>query len=198
MSGWIACDVESTGLDPHHHQVWEVALVTDDGQEFSWMVEDVRLRSADPDALAVGRFYERWDCAAASGSKEPALMVARKVAKITAGKHLVGVGVAFDASMLTSMLRGIGNRAPAWHYHLVDVSAMALGYLAGRTSGYAPERRAEHAVDLPWKSYDLSEACGVAPPTDDEKHTALGDARWAARWFRHMRGEVATPRRVAA
>lgn len=35
----------------------------------------------------------------------------------------------------------------------------------------------------PWRSDDLSRACGVEPPTPEERHTALGDARWVKRWY---------------
>ena len=33
-------------------------------------------------------------------------------------------------------------------------------------------------LSLPWKSDDLSAAIGITPP-DKDRHTALGDARWA-------------------
>lgn len=37
------------------------------------------------------------------------------------------------------------------------------------------------------RSDDLSRACGVEPPTPEERHTALGDARWVKRWYDHIR-----------
>ncbi|WP_072814308.1 hypothetical protein [Rhodococcus zopfii] len=40
----------------------------------------------------------------------------------------------------------------------------------------------------PYRSDDLSRACGVEPPTPEERHTALGDARWVKRWYDHITG----------
>lgn len=41
------------------------------------------------------------------------------------------------------------------------------------------------------RSDDLSRACGVEPPAEDERHTALGDARWVKRWYDHIVGGAA-------
>lgn len=42
---------------------------------------------------------------------------------------------------------------------------------------------------LPWRSDELSRLIGVEPPGEAERHTALGDARWAARaWDAVMGG----------
>lgn len=46
----------------------------------------------------------------------------------------------------------------------------------------APVRRRE-PDRRPWKSEDLSRRVGVEPPGEDERHTALGDARWAERIY---------------
>jgi hypothetical protein len=62
---------------------------------------------------------------------------------------------------------------PSWHYHLIDVEALAVGYLAGRGSADL-----FHPSALPWKSDDLSAALGITV-RDEDRHTALGDAKWA-------------------
>ena len=41
------------------------------------------------------------------------------------------------------------------------------------------------------RSDDLSRACGVEPPAPEERHTALGDARWVKRWYDHITGAAA-------
>lgn len=41
------------------------------------------------------------------------------------------------------------------------------------------------------RSDDLSRACGVEPPSEEERHTALGDARWVQRWYDHILGGAA-------
>ena len=106
--------------------------------------------------------------------------VAALVEEWTRGAHLVGAVPNFDADCLDKMLRR-HRLIPAWHYHLIDVEAMAVGWLShmDRYAGWS---------QAPWKSDALSRACGVEPPTDDERHTALGDARWAMRWYDAMTG----------
>jgi hypothetical protein len=68
---------------------------------------------------------------------------------------------------------------PSWHYHLIDVENLAVGYLAG--VGVAT--RQVGAPKPPWDSEELSRLVGVEPPSEEERHTALGDARWAMRLY---------------
>src|SRR5690606_15714544 len=104
----------------------------------------------------------------------------------------------FDTETLAAMLRR-HRLCPAWHYHLIDVEALAVGYLHGRAveldrsgeqfSGEpwdAPANEASRLrtyTGMPWRSDNLSAAIGVEPPTTDERHTAMGDARWAMRMY---------------
>ncbi len=93
--------------------------------------------------------------------------------------HVVGAVPNFDTEHISRLLRseiGAHTRDP-WHYHLIDVENLAVGYIAGRAS--RGDFDAGLAMPgLPWNSDDLSRAIGVEPPTD-ERHTAMGDARWA-------------------
>lgn len=199
MNRWVAVDVETTGLVPGVHHVWEVAAVEDTGREHVWLIDDVNVKSADPGALQVGRFYDRW-AMSVPRDRHAGHAVAAQLATLTAGAHLVAVNPAFDAAHLDKLLRA-HNRAPAWHYHLVDVGAMAYGWLHGNKAVYehwesvdpgVPDFERRLPLGLPWRSDELSRACGVQPPSEEERHTALGDARWAARWYRHLIGEVAS------
>jgi hypothetical protein len=182
-------DTETTGVHPGR-QVWEVAMIRREGgrqQECDFFV-DVDLSAADPFGLKVGGFYDRhpagrWLSNQGGGSivfprgrdsgqhvdRETAAYV---VARFTHGAHLVGAVPNFDAETLALLLREHGL-TPAWHYHLVDVEALAVGALAA--GGQPPT--------LPWKSDDLSKMLGVEPPSDDERHTAMGDAQWAMRLY---------------
>ncbi len=92
---------------------------------------------------------------------------------ITRGVHLVGAVPNFDADVLGTRMRANGI-CPAWHYHLVDVEALAAGYLASMAAGLANI----DPLQLPWNSDALSAALGIAV-SDEDRHTALGDARWA-------------------
>ncbi|MGH3304433.1 MAG: hypothetical protein ACRDOK_22680 [Streptosporangiaceae bacterium] len=92
--------------------------------------------------------------------------------RLTRGAHLAGAVVSFDAEVLGARMRAHGI-CPSWHYHLIDVEALAVGCLARRGAVVS-------SFGLPWKSDDLSAALGVQVSHED-RHTALGDARWALR-----------------
>lgn len=149
-------DTETTGLHPDKHQLWEVGLITPDDVEHVWQFPIVEIE-ADPFALNIGRYWER---------KCPTVMLDREwcleFQYLTAGYHLAGAVVSFDEERIRRVLEknGVLHR---WHYHLIDVEALAAGSVK-----YSP----------PWKSEDLCKAIGVNPD-DFEKHTAIGDARWA-------------------
>lgn len=182
-------DTETTGLDPDRHQLYEIAVITDDGTgqraEHTWWIAGVDLSTADPDALRISRYYQRTPTAA----WEHPDIVAREVAELTAGRHLVGAVPSFDAAFVNRFLRANGH-APSWHYHLVDVEALAAGYLAAGGIGAAILGPGDFDPRPPWKSDLLSQAVGVQPDRA-ARHTALGDARWAAAIYdavmRHIR-----------
>lgn len=200
----VFVDTETTGLDPDRHEVWEVATITrsPDGSQAErvWQLP-VDLSKADPAALRIGRFHERrWGPARdphslyanQEGEKqrdEAVLAKERYVvdpfdmerwaaffsALIPPGAHLVGAVVSFDEERLRRLLRRNGQ-CPMWHYHIIDVEALAVGWLRGRLD--ADDERLALARP-PWMSDDLSRhVVGVEPDAFD-KHTALGDARWA-------------------
>lgn len=198
----VFLDTETDGVHPGR-KVWEVAMIRRDekGERAISFFVDLDLSTADPFGLKVGGYYERhpfgrylagvdeepgdpWD---ASNAWHPEL-AAREVARWTHGAHVVGAVPNFDTETLAPVLRQHGLTS-AWHFHLVDVEAMAIGYLA------AVKALNPLAIDpefdptaLPWKSDELSRACGVEPPTEEERHTAMGDARWAMRWYDAITG----------
>lgn len=152
-------DTETTGLDPERHEIWEVGLIVHDQEHHWWLPVD--LGRADGRALAIGQFHDRYPDTNVTGFA-PLHAFAAEFAELTRGRHLVGAVVSFDEERLRKLLRA--NRAcPEWHYHLVDVEALVAGKL-----GIAP----------PWDSNALSAKAGVDPEQFD-RHTALGDARWA-------------------
>ena len=202
MTRLVALDTETTGLDPDTEDVFEVAIVDierpEDGQ-WVWRFEPRPevVAAMHPKALAVNRYHERiaepgWRWAPASSLEV--------IYNALDGAHIVGAVPDFDTRHLTSLYRRFGMEPPRWHYHLIDVEAMAVGWLVARagethrqSDGIARHvQRAQTmrdvATTLPWRSDDLSRACNVEPPSDDERHTALGDARWVARWYRKLTG----------
>jgi hypothetical protein len=191
-------DTETTGVHPGR-RVWEVGMIRRESghQAETQFFVDVDLSLADPFGLNVGGFYERHPygrylaghsaAAPRSGvSTVTQYEAARKVARWTHGAHIVGAVPNFDTEVLGKMLRAHGL-IQAWHYHLIDVEALAVGYLAGVGKQAANDGVIDPEIDLgriapPWKSHDLSAAIGVASAVKDE-HTALGDARWAMRVY---------------
>jgi hypothetical protein len=184
-------DTETTGVHPGR-RAWEVAIIRreSDGTEetFHAFIGDVNLSNADPMGLKIGGFYERHPAYAggvrrggqfSDGTSYSEWWVAEEVERLTRGAHIVGCVPNFDTEVFAEMLRRY-NLAPAWHYHLIDVEALAVGYLAGRADELNLPAR---YVELPWSSDDLSRACGVEPASEEERHTALGDARWAMRLY---------------
>lgn len=197
----VFLDTETDGVHPDR-KVWEVAMIRRDerGERETAFYVGIDLSTADPFGLRVGRFYERHPfgrtLAGHDGPSEdrPVLdptNAAVQVARMTHGAHLVGAVPNFDAEVLASLLRA-NHLTPAWHYHLIDVEALAVGYLSARLRDpRTPDVVSESLAVLiapPWRSDDLSRACGVEPPSEDERHTALGDVRWALRLYDAITG----------
>lgn len=180
-------DTETTGLDPDLHEIWEVGLILSEpgGGEYHWFLP-VDLGRADAFALKIGHFHDRHDDY--WKNLTPLAEFAACFADMTRGCHMVGAVPSFDDERLRKLLRANGA-CPEWHYHLIDVEALAVGFLASQARELAYSCAADfRPIGLPWKSDDLSRACGVEPPGDDERHTALGDARWAKRLYEAICG----------
>lgn len=191
-------DTETTSLR-HDRRPWDVAvIVRDPGQpdeEHQWFVdaEDLDLGNADLKSLQVGRFYERHP--AYRGPSEPTAglrvgrtmresAAMRRVETLTRGAVLIGAVPSFDADVLGQRLRAHGL-GPAWHYRPLCVETLALGWIAGlRAAGGGENGHAADLPTLPWpKSEELSLALGVEPAIGDQRHSAIGDARWARDLF---------------
>lgn len=168
----VFIDTETTSLDPFHGEIWEVGAITrsPDGRESEHRVLlDVSLDYADPMSLQIGGFHDRHPAGnnynRPSSGPETLLSLeafAVWIVRLTHGAHLVGAVPSFDEErMRLACVRS--EVVPSWHYHLVDVEAL----VAGR--GPFPP---------PWNSGELSKAVGV-DPAEFDRHTALGDARWA-------------------
>ena len=161
-------DTETTGLDPDQHEIWEVAIITwPEGNEHTWLLPVERLAWADAKALEIGGFHHRHPQGNGFLGMNGAILardrshLAGELAELTHGRHLAGMGPAFDAERLARLLRS-ENVAPSWDYHLVDLEALVAG-----SFGLPP----------PWRSTKLSRKLDVEPD-DFERHTALGDCRW--------------------
>ena len=214
MTPIVFIDTETTSLRPDR-RAWEVGMIRrdDDGERETQFYVEVSLEEADLASLRIGGFYVRhpmgraisgrgdWaepmlDGPVRPGSYLDEMNAAKVVAAWTHGAHLVGAVPAFDAEVLAQLLRE-NWLCPGWHYQPIDVETLAVGWLARQfdadaqsnavPSGTAAQmRRAE--FEPPWSSEELSNALGVELPSEADRHTALGDARWAARIYDRVMG----------
>ena len=207
MTGLAFTDTETITLDPGPDVIWEIGLITrDDGkadQEWQFQVKP-NMGRAHPEALKVSRFDERFRLGRgeqAAGWSPPALAVpdfpparltygavATTLRALLAGRHVVGAVPNFDTERLALFLRKQAAADPGdpgpyrdpWHYHLIDVENLAAGYLAAKRAGLAGlGLDADFDPAPPWDSDALTKALGLDPVPDDQRHTALGDCRWA-------------------
>jgi len=180
-------DIETTSLarpfSATPGEVWEVGLIVrgenDLGDPYeierTWMLP-VTLEHADPVSLDIGRFHDRHPQGdrylGPSGHLTRIDAFAHELGELTDGAHLVGNVVSFDEERLAAILVAHGFDQMPWHYHLVDVEALAAGWLS-------TEQATLGAARPPWDSQVLADALGVEIPSAEDRHTALGDARWA-------------------
>lgn len=174
-------DTETLGLHPEA-PVWEFAAIRRapsgaeqqfhcfiDHYPFPWaddlpkqFLDDYRARY-DPE-----KAIRQWDAVA-------------MIRKATAGATIVGAVPNFDTERLARMRRRVNpaDVEDCWHYHLVDVENLIVGYIAGGGAVAVPPP--------PWSSNDLSLAVGVDPELFD-RHTAMGDVLWVRAQYDRVMG----------
>lgn len=187
MSALIFLDTETTGLD-YFDDIWEVAAIRRelDGTETEhhWMLPHDEARCAELPEPFFSDHFDRFPHDDETFPKvAPLTTFAEEFAELTADKpHVVGAVPNFDTERLERLLVRVGEKA-TWHYHLLDVENLAIGYLGAKRAeiGY-PD------LSPPWESEALSRSVGV-DPDKFERHTAMGDAKWArAIYDRVIRG----------
>lgn len=180
MSALVFLDTETTGLSLED-DIWEIAAVRreEDGSEteLHLFVEHNPWKCGTlPESFRAdhsARFPS--DCTGRVTSRKGACQALSQLFGDDR-PHLVGAVPNFDAERIRLMAQREWPRWPRhefWHYHLIDVENLAVGWLAGRSvhEGYSD-------LSLPWDSNALSAAVGV-DPDQFPRHTAMGDVRWA-------------------
>lgn len=192
----------------------------EDGEraEIQFFIDPVDLSQANATSLKIGGYYERhpWGVKlsntpatteeyVAKYGYEPQLLTpalaAVRIAEWTHGAHLIGGVPSFDEESMALLLQQ-HQQVPAWHYHMMDIENMMVGYLlaqaqmetkTGALVGILEAANFEMTEsDLlpPWNSERLAGNMGVNI-TEADRHTALGDARWVERCWLKMFGDVA-------
>lgn len=215
----VFADSETDSLDPRTRQPWDIALIRrePDGTESEHQFYvDLDLSKSDPFALKIGKFWQRhpkgrYYSGAAAFAEEPLdnggprehtgryhqpigqlltrRAAAQRILRITHGAHIVGAIPSFDTITMEPLLWEAGLMG-TWHHHIIDVEALAVGYLRGRASSdqvgaYDPRWR---TLGPPWKSDDLHHMLDLDPIAEEDRHTALGDARWARAFYDKIMG----------
>ena len=170
----VFLDLETTGLDPHVHEILEVAFIIRDPQPTrpEWAETtfhfslNIHPRHADKRALEVNRYWERRDKPRADGglpAAQPDEWAARVFLSQLQDAIVVGNNIQFDLRFIERFLLDCGcDTTTPWFYHPIDLKALVAG-----------------AFDLgepPWSTKDIADAARVPIPAD--AHSALVDARW--------------------
>ena len=164
----IFMDTETVGLHLAPDVIWEFAAVRreSDGSETRLHLHIDHDQAAASSLPAEFRtdYDKRWR----APNSMPRSVAAKCIRDFigTDRPHIVGAVPNFDTERLALLLADF-DLTPPWHYHLIDVENLAVGYLAARGELMAP----------PWKSDELSRAIGV-DPEKFERHTAMGDVSW--------------------
>jgi len=191
MSGIVFMDTETLGLDIAS-PVWEFAAVRRSDPDVQSESLHLFIRHHATPWLA--EFHEEFarDYHARYSDAESVsqLEAAKQIAEFMEGRpHVVGAVPNFDTERISHQLLRPNRIPDPWHYHLIDVENLIVGFLAGR----AREGHMDSGLALPlagekWDSNDLSRAVGV-DPEQFERHTAMGDVRWVmAQWDAVMGG----------
>lgn len=178
MSALVFLDTETTARH-EHRRPWEIAMIRRDShygqQEITIFIDtaDIALEHADPESLRISGFYRRHphfgSPLAPTQHHSREHDAAAMVHTWTAGAAVYGINPSFDIACLEPMMARHGL-TPDWFYAPQDVATLASEHLLNL--GQMPARGVE----------ELSAQCGVPAP-HQHRHTALGDARWAASWF---------------
>lgn len=177
----IVVDTETTSLDKNTAVILEIAAIDVESGEvvadFVPHVEPETFEFADPEALAINRYFERRLFKRAL-SPDATAEAYEQLADALGGQTLGGANPAYDAAVLGREFRRVSRvqflnlQQEPWHYRLADLSAYAAGVL-------------ELA---PTETPGLAKCCELLGVTLDGEHahTALGDAEATAECFRRL------------
>jgi hypothetical protein len=200
MSDIVFMDTETLGLDIDS-PIWEFAAIRrrtlEDGShkehELHIQIHHYAKPWLEGSQALPAEFADDYRKRFTAGEAYGKSGAAEVIAGFMAGRpHIVGAVPDFDTSRIRHQLLAPARIPDPWHYHLIDIENVVVGYLVGVgkqavNDGILPELDMS-LVSPPWSSDDLSRAVGVNPE-DFERHTAMGDVRWVmAQWDAVMGG----------
>jgi DNA polymerase III epsilon subunit-like protein len=184
IARYIFLDIETTGLDVGVDEIIEIAWVPDEGTPYSAFVEHQRI----PNEWVLKKTDYTTRILGAKREWKPAVLVLKELSQACknlcvdrnfvrqADVYLVGANPAFDDRFLRAAYR-IFDAEPPYHYHLIDVEAMAM-----QEFGWPAPRRIK----------DLRATLGIEGE-NPAPHTALGDAMEAKVIFEALRARKVVP-----
>ncbi len=189
MSKIVSVDVETTGLIPGVHEVWEIGIVPVDSsrEHLYYQFQPTSLKTSEAAALQIGGFYDRFDWIGDphfardmlvegvikdedEGTEKPsghkavtgAAEACWRIAKELEGATIMGLNPHFDAEHLEVLLNTFGH-APTWSHRFLDLGSYAAGAWRSKNT-------------LSGKAVvDRMEAHGIV---NDAVHNAYADAKW--------------------
>lgn len=158
-------DIETTGLDPNKHEIWEIAclLRMPDGKEetCSYFLDLHHQETASSEALILSGFHDRYP----AGNSIPIDTAFELFKNFTKNAAIFGLNPCFDIGFLrATAIREKIIFQPEWFYTIVDIKSFAAGAL-----GISPLI----------SSNKLAERLGVRTERAD-RHSALGDCYYSA------------------
>lgn len=116
---------------------------------------------------------------------------AERITEFMQGRpHVVGAVPNFDTERIAHQLLRPNRMREPWHYHLIDIENVVVGYLAGCSIRDGDTPGENPHLQPPWKSDNLSRAVGV-DPEQFARHTAMGDVLWVKAQYDAVMGGAA-------
>lgn len=156
MTDLLFLDTETVHLHPFCGSVWEVAWMRLDDPEPTVHLVAPSLMLADPTALEVGGFFDRFDQDASTPRDD---VLAELTKALDDRPALAGSAPWFDERHL---LANWPELLDVWHHHHVDVPTLICG-------------SSSDGDDVPpWRLSQAARWAGI-DPHDYPRHTAAGD-----------------------
>jgi hypothetical protein len=190
----VFLDTETTGLDPDAH-IWEVAAIRRDPDGAMTEYHAFVHHNLDQANQLPEQFRADHDARYRPDQAIASVELVNELRDLFAAPddyrlraHVIGAIPNFDTERIGQLMRHHGAGIP-WHHHLMDAETLAIGWLRGARWALSQHRApvGEPFPGPPWDSDALSLALGI-DPDQFERHTAMGDVRWAMAIYDHVMG----------